>query len=261
MKWTPENIQSTLNAILKKHGRCNKHNSEFPCPECEAEIKAAEAENNRVEENRLREDISRREANVQAYLKRCGVRKKYLSCSFASFIGGDAVKKACMDFLINPCSIYLFGPYGCGKTHLAVCIFVELIKTLKINGENDGLFVTVTDLLLDIRDSFRNNGVSSTTEKQLVNKYSSVNYLIIDDIGAEKHTDWTESTLYTIIDRRHSNLLPTIYTSNLSLEELDSHLGPRIASRLADSKIIKITMPDFRKKRSRAQVRSDECLA
>jgi DNA replication protein DnaC len=73
--------------------------------------------------------------------------------------------------------------------------------------------------------------------------------LCLDDLGAEKTTEYAITTLYLIIDRRIRNEMQTIITTNLSLDEIEATLGARIASRLAEMKIIKINMPDYRKKR------------
>ena len=71
--------------------------------------------------------------------------------------------------------------------------------------------------------------------------------LIIDDIGAERVTDWVRERMVSIINTRVSNNLTTIYTSNLSPEELRGELGDRIASRiLGSSQVVEITSGDRR---------------
>jgi len=71
--------------------------------------------------------------------------------------------------------------------------------------------------------------------------------LIIDDIGAEKVTEWVRERLVSIINTRVSGGLSTIYTSNLSPDELVSQFEERIASRvLGCSQIIEITGKDRR---------------
>lgn len=71
--------------------------------------------------------------------------------------------------------------------------------------------------------------------------------LIIDDIGSEKFTEWVRERLVSIINTRVSNGLSTIYTSNLSPEELKEGLEERIASRiLGYSGVIEIKGSDRR---------------
>jgi len=76
-----------------------------------------------------------------------------------------------------------------------------------------------------------------------------MDFLIIDDLGAEKSTEFSITTLYIILDRRIRELKTTIITTNLSMSQIEEHLGARIASRLSEMKNIKINMPDHRKRR------------
>jgi DNA replication protein DnaC len=71
--------------------------------------------------------------------------------------------------------------------------------------------------------------------------------LIIDDIGAERVTEWVRERMVSIINTRSSNGLCTIYTSNLSPKELTEELGDRIASRvLGSSQVVEISGGDWR---------------
>jgi hypothetical protein len=58
--------------------------------------------------------------------------------------------------------------------------------------------------------------------------------LLIDDLGIEKQSDWTEETLFGIIDARWRNCRPTIVTTNLTPLELRNTVGSRVYDRLKD---------------------------
>ena len=59
-----------------------------------------------------------------------------------------------------------------------------------------------------------------------VKYYSNIEILLIDDIGAEKVTDWgRDEILGTILQTRMNNGMPTFFTSNLTIEELEKHLS------------------------------------
>lgn len=188
----------------------------------------------------------------EVVLKQWEIPKKHLESSFDTFKGGDSAKKICQEAAKKYESVLLTGLTGCGKTHLAVAMARHIITGAKkpiyseYEGERVGLFVTVPELLLEIRKSF---GKEDQDESKIVDKYSNVSLLILDDLGAEKCSEWAEATLYIIIDRRNRDEMMTIVTSNLSLPEIEQHLGARIASRLSDMKVINIKMPDYRKKR------------
>jgi DNA replication protein DnaC len=71
--------------------------------------------------------------------------------------------------------------------------------------------------------------------------------LFIDDLGIEKTSDRYLENLYLIINYRYENKLPTIITSNMSLEDLEKHLTPQITSRIKSMcKIIQFTGKDRR---------------
>jgi DNA replication protein DnaC len=110
--------------------------------------------------------------------------------------------------------------------------------------EHDALFITVPDLLLKIRASFNGEG---TTEDAIIREYAEIPLLMLDDMGAEKSTEFSITTLYIILDRRIRDCRRTIITTNLSKEEIEKTFGARIASRLAGMENIKINMPDRRR--------------
>jgi len=139
--------------------------------------------------------------------------------------------------------IYLYGNAGSGKTVLAAMLLEALrlkdylhpAPLLKDeNGEHIhrawAYFVSVCDLFAELRTTFSNQEHS---EMEIIEKYSEAKYLVLDDIGIEKTTDWTFQTLYLIVNRRYEYLRPTIFTSNLSLQKLAEQLGDdRIPSRI-----------------------------
>lgn len=178
------------------------------------------------------------------WMRRCGVPTKYEGFGFESYEGNAALVDLLRGYVHTEDSITLCGNTGCGKTHLAVGMLAEFIKK-----NNDAIFITVPELLLRARSTFRERATLS--EDELIDQYASCALLVLDDLGSEKTTEFSITTLYIIIDRRNRYGRKTIITTNfMSLEAVEENLGARISSRLADSKIIKITtMPDYRKKR------------
>jgi len=90
-------------------------------------------------------------------------------------------------------------------------------------------------VLKAIRDSFGDH--SGDSEKRLLDFYGTrVPFLVLDDPGAEKVSDFVLQTLYDLLDRRYGECLDTLITSNLTLEEMAvnylSH-GDRLVSRIA----------------------------
>lgn len=104
------------------------------------------------------------------------------------------------------------GKSGVGKTHLATAILNKLT-------EKDMLVLMGRlILLLDvIKDTFKD---FLSKEKDIIELYSKVDMLIIDDLGTERIRSWALEKLYTIIENRNENKLPIIVTTRFNKESL-----------------------------------------
>ncbi len=122
--------------------------------------------------------------------------------------------------------IFMSGPNGTGKTHLAIAI----MRSLTLAGELDWYFIKAPKLLMAIRRAYKEE--YAQTEEELIERFVNYKYLVIDELGVEKVTDWSLQTLYLIIDGRSDSLKSTIITSNLSLVEIKQRIEARIASRI-----------------------------
>jgi len=113
--------------------------------------------------------------------------------------------------------IYLHGNFGCGKSYLIAALFNELAKkNIKTT------IVYFPELLRSLKSGFGNENEFDSRFDEI--KTSKI--LLIDDIGAEKVTEWSrDEILGSILQYRMDANLPTFFTSNLSIEELESHLA------------------------------------
>ncbi|MBD8032909.1 ATP-binding protein [Solibacillus merdavium] len=119
---------------------------------------------------------------------------------------------------------------GSDKTRLAISLLNALIKQTKV----EGFYITTKNLFDELRASF-NEGTTQT----ILNKFMSVNVLVLDDLGVEKTSEWIESTFTQILDTRMNQKLVTIITSNLTQDQLDEiYISGRISSRIK-----KMTVP------------------
>ena len=101
--------------------------------------------------------------------------------------------------------LFITGTYGVGKTYLASCIANETIK-----NKNTVVFGTLIQLLDYIKDTYKDSAVS---DKEYLNLYSSVDLLIIDDLGKEKPTEWVLEKLFLIVNNRYNNITYERYYS------------------------------------------------
>ena len=114
--------------------------------------------------------------------------------------------------------LYLTGSFGSGKTYLTYAMLNELAKK--------GVDITVVyypELLRSLKETFGN---PESDFAGRMNKLKRVSILFLDDIGAESVTPWArDEILGTILQYRMDEKLPTFFTSNLNLEELETHLS------------------------------------
>ena len=108
--------------------------------------------------------------------------------------------------------LIITGKSGVGKTHLATAILNKL--TEKDMLVLMGRLIVLLDV---IKDTFKD---FSSKEKDIIELYSKVDMLIIDDLGTERISSWALEKLYTIIENRNENKLPIIVTTRFNKESL-----------------------------------------
>lgn len=112
--------------------------------------------------------------------------------------------------------LYLYGSFGSGKSYLIAALFNELAKKNVLSA-----MVYYPEFLRSLKASF------NTDFKDRFNEIKKIPILLLDDLGAENLTPWSrDEVLGPILQYRMDEKLPTFFTSNLSLEELEEHLAP-----------------------------------
>ena len=115
----------------------------------------------------------------------------------------------------KPKGIYLNGSFGSGKTYLIASLFNEMAK----KGVRS-ILVYYPDFLLNLKTSFSND----FSEK--IDQTKKVPLLLLDDIGAENTSPWSrDEILGPILQYRMENNLPTFFTSNLTIDQLEKNLS------------------------------------
>jgi DNA replication protein DnaC len=122
--------------------------------------------------------------------------------------------------------LWLFGDVGTGKTSLAM-----LVSKAALDAGRSVAIYSLPRLLSDIKETYEDRSQSSYME--LFERVVGVDLLHIDDLGAEKRTDWVLEQLYSIINERWQEQRSIIVTTNLiDVDELRDQIGPRTVSRL-----------------------------
>ncbi len=116
----------------------------------------------------------------------------------------------------NQKGLYLHGSFGSGKTYLICAMLNELSKI-----EKSITVVYYPELLRSLKESFDKEDFGDR-----MSKIKNAKILFIDDIGAEATTAWSrDEILGTILQYRMDSKLPTFFSSNLSIDELEEHLS------------------------------------
>lgn len=138
-------------------------------------------------------------------------------------------------------SLLFMGTPGTGKTHLAAAITNYVIREFGIPVK----FGTFTDILESIKKTFR-----SASDEEVIENLVSVPLLVIDDLGKERKSEWSNSILYTVINRRYEDYLPVIITTNETMETLKKNVGEATLSRLIEMcDGVKMVGMDYRKRK------------
>lgn len=138
--------------------------------------------------------------------------------------------------------LLLYGGYGTGKTRLLAAAFNALLAAGRYP-----LYIVVPPFLDYVRDGLNaeKNGRDTGAYSARSRAVREAPLLILDDLGAEKRSDWTDEALFKLLDYRYRAALPTAVATNVLLGDLEG----RIASRLRDhARAVAIPMsgPDYR---------------
>ena len=211
------------------------------------------------EQGRLRSEAIVREnraMKMQRIMGRSGIRELHINFSFDNYrVENEGQRKAleqarqyAAEFEDSIASFVFSGRPGTGKNHLAAAIGNDLI----LRGKSV-LIVTVADLMSSMKGTF--SGSSGITEERLIQDLSSVDLLVIDEIGMQSESRYEKVIINQIVDRRSSSKRPTGMLTNLNPNEMNTLLGERVMDRmrLGNSLWVRFDWESYR-----SRVRGDE---
>ncbi len=188
---------------------------------------------------------------MRAFSSHAGIALRQTFFNFKTVFNGqqDDILRDCLeaaqDFADHPQGRWLvmWGERGNGKSHLCAAVANHLS-----NAGLPTLFLTMPDLLASLKqllDLQANTEQESYSGRMKIIKTAPV--LILDDLGAESASSWSDAVLFEILDHRYRNRLPTMIVTNCPLDAFD----PRIASRLQDNDFVTVVenrAPDYRRR-------------
>jgi DNA replication protein DnaC len=169
------------------------------------------------------------------------IPKRYQHCTLGNFTAYNEsldravaqARRIAESYPVLSAGLFLEGQPGVGKTHLAAAVLKQVIQTTAARG----LFYDTRDLLRVIRSTY--DPSIRTTELEILRPVMMADLLVLDDLGAEKTSEWVEETMNLIVNTRYNERRLTIFTSNYAdiPDDTDPNallfrIGHRMRSRL-----------------------------
>src|SRR6185436_9319084 len=144
------------------------------------------------------------------------IPKRYQHCTLGNFTAyneslehaREAARRVADAFPVVTRGLLLEGQPGVGKTHLSVAVLKQVIQTTGARG----VFYDIRDLLRIIRSTY--DASIRTTELEILQPVMTADLLVLDDLVAEKTSEWVEETMNLIVNTRYNERRLTIFTSN-----------------------------------------------
>lgn len=185
----------------------------------------------RAEEERLKKEQMQKEEEMRS-IQRAKVSSMmddtFRTACFANYQirnGNErhlkVAKKYCIEFskmYERNQGLLFWGTVGTGKSYTAACIANYLLEA--------NTSVVMTSFVRILQET---QGFDREREETFTNKLNSVKLLIIDDLGAERSTDYALEKVYGIIDNRYRAKKPLILTTNLTLRQMQEATDIRYA--------------------------------
>jgi DNA replication protein DnaC len=174
-------------------------------------------------------------------LVEANIPKRYQHCTLGNFTAyNESLERAVAQarrmadaYPSIAAGLFLEGQPGVGKTHLAAAVLKQVIQTTGARG----VFYDTRDLLRIIRSTY--DPSIRTTELEILRPVMQADLLVLDDLGAEKTSEWVEETMNLIVNTRYNERRVTIFTSNYAdiPDDTDPNalifrIGHRMRSRL-----------------------------
>lgn len=202
------------------------------CPECFKLKQAQKA----IEEEKARKEEAER--NRKQRIVETRMPLEYQTKDFSTFIQETDSQKAAFKLArrfvkgwekakAGGYGLLFLGSCGTGKTHLACAIMIELLKEYAFSYPR---YYKASEIFSSVRSTYQAG--STTNEEETLKFFSSIQLLVIDEVGIQKGSEAEKRILFSILDNRVTSNKPTILMSNLGPKALAELLGDRLYDRV-----------------------------
>lgn len=202
------------------------------CPECFKLKQAQKA----IEEEKARKEEAER--NCKQRIVETRMPLEYQTKDFSTFIQETDSQKAAFKLArrfvkgwekakAGGYGLLFLGSCGTGKTHLACAIMIELLKEYAFSYPR---YYKASEIFSSVRSTYQAG--STTNEEETLKFFSSIQLLVIDEVGVQKGSEAEKRILFSILDNRVTSNKPTILMSNLGPKALEELLGDRLYDRV-----------------------------
>lgn len=238
-------IASTTAYRIESEGEWKGYKKEVICSDCGAR-----------EELMNQNGSFRRTFNARLTDEYMHVPKGLEDASFKNYNASNAATKnalyACVQYvkgfdynnLSNNHNLLIMGNPGTGKSHLSLSI-AKYLRSKEIGSVG---FITTGKLLAIVKDTYQKG--ASRTENDIFKDIESLDFLVLDDLGAEvgsaSEFSWSRTKIFEIVNSRIGK--PTVYTTNFNDKNIAEAVGERVSSRLqTNTKFVNLFTEDYRK--------------
>jgi DNA replication protein DnaC len=176
-----------------------------------------EEEKKRIFDEEHRKDELRQREELIASYKDKGITPKFYDEYWNTWIADTEDKKRAFKTVKEKAwktNLFLCGKSGTGKTHLAMSLTKDGAKYRRL-----------PDIFREVRMNF-------STEQDVINRYGTTKFLIIDEVGRQKFTPFEKDLFFEIVDKRWNYELPTTLITNQDEKEFMKEYGSAILDRL-----------------------------